>query len=71
MIRTVAIVLVGIGNLVALALVATVLAASLGSSPSAGYALAHALEVATLLMTLALIILAWGRFIERTRRRSV
>jgi hypothetical protein len=69
-VRMVMIGLVGLGSLGALALIAAILAASLGTPPLAGYAVVHTLEVMTLLLTLALVGLAWARFIIRTRRRS-
>jgi len=70
MLRTVSILIVGVGSLAAFVMIATLLASSLGSPTLAGYEFSHFLGVTTLLLTLAAIILAWARFVERSRRHS-
>jgi hypothetical protein len=70
MVRTVAVLIVGIPSLVALMMITTLLASSLASPILPGHESAHVLEGAALLLTLVAVVLAWARFAQRTRRRS-
>ena len=69
MARTLSILSVGAGSLAALVMIAAILASSLGTPALPGHELAHFLEVITLVLTLAAIVLAWGHFGQRSDRR--
>jgi len=66
--RTIGSLILGIASLAALILIGSLLVSSVGGSPLTGYEGARAASVVVLLMTLTAIVLAWARFILRSRR---
>ena len=69
-IRHVASLLVGLASLFALVLVGALLATTVSSPVLAGYEVMRALGVVVLVATLALVVVAWARFVVAIRRSN-